>query len=272
MDQQDTHPNIHFRAWGELGAATTVTATERGVVGFLLFLDTLVDAALEHGDPGVAGEVLAGELLDEVQEHAAVAGAPVHLAQIAADLLVVDDGAVGFLEMLARLPDGHFRQHVAMVVARGFVGENVRDGHERARAEAALDFALRVVGQLQHKGVGELLFGGFVQRLFEVGDSQHGAQHKHLVRVLGLDALLHNGPGDGVAIDVARVLGHPIGIGAQAVQEHGLVLGVGDRGGRALLAEEGAGLVDVGKVRRVPALVHQRRECGEAAYSELSRN
>mmetsp|Transcript_5310 Transcript_5310/g.13555 ORF Transcript_5310/g.13555 Transcript_5310/m.13555 type:complete len:201 (+) Transcript_5310:1925-2527(+) len=78
--------------------------------------------------------------------------------------------------------------------------------------------------------------------------------------MLGAHVLLDKAPRQRLALAVGGVPAPPRGVADERVEEHRLQLGVRDGGGRALLREERRRHPDVGEVRGVPRLVHQRGE------------
>jgi hypothetical protein len=136
---------------------------------------------------------------------------------------------------------------------------------ERSGTQSALDLSFDVVREKLNAlrrefGVGELVHG-----LFEVGNAEHGPELKDLKGVRRSEALLDDIERYRVSLEVLGVLGPPGRVAHQGIQEHGLVFGIGDACRRPLLAKQGAGLDDVGKVGRVSRLVHERVEGRQTA-------
>mmetsp|Transcript_25555 Transcript_25555/g.64424 ORF Transcript_25555/g.64424 Transcript_25555/m.64424 type:complete len:365 (-) Transcript_25555:1155-2249(-) len=255
VDEPDSHVEVNV---GRLRAG--VCLRDRPAVLLLLLLQHLANVLPQLSNPRVPGEGGAGELLDEVKEHPAVAGLPVGGGEGGAYVLVVDDAAILLEEKVASLVNAHLSKNVPVVVAGSLIRQKVGHREERPGGEPPLDLGLDVVGELEDGLGGHLVLLELIQSLLEVGDSQHGAQGKDLVGRVGLDVGFDQIPGNSLAVAVPGVPPLPGGVPNKGVEEHGLQLGVGDARGSPLLREEGAGLLDVGKVRRVPRLVHQGRE------------
>mmetsp|Transcript_4524 Transcript_4524/g.13701 ORF Transcript_4524/g.13701 Transcript_4524/m.13701 type:complete len:360 (-) Transcript_4524:234-1313(-) len=160
------------------------------------------------------------------------------------------------------LMDRHLREHVAMVIARRFVAQEVGHAQQRPWAEAALNLPLNVVGEGLDGLRAQIGLWHLVQGLFEEGHAQHAPQGEHRVGGLGANSLLEQLPRDWLPGRVPGVLCQPGSVPTQRVKEHGLVLGVSHAGGRPLLGEERRALDDVGKVGGMTALVHQSGEGG----------
>mmetsp|Transcript_41138 Transcript_41138/g.102331 ORF Transcript_41138/g.102331 Transcript_41138/m.102331 type:complete len:262 (+) Transcript_41138:671-1456(+) len=193
------HALLHLLLLGAQLAALAIELGRHHAVRLLLLGHQRFGRLLEGIDPRLAGERRARERLHEAEEGLRVARRPIGLGQRGSDRRVVDDVPVALHEEGTRLVDGHLCEHVAVVVARGLVGEQVRHRQQRARGGAALDVELHLLGELQDGVSTQLIVRHLIQRLLEVRHRQHAAQREHLVRVRRAHICLDEGPRQALA-------------------------------------------------------------------------
>ena len=123
-----------------------------------------------------------------------------------------------------------------------------------------LDLCLDLISKRSDSFRSDLRLWQLVQGLLKVGHRDHCTERKHLVRVVGAEVALDKLPRDWLAIPVPGVPSPPSSITHERVEKHGLELSIRDAGGSTLLCKQRRWLLDIGKVRRVSRLVHQRSE------------
>mmetsp|Transcript_38492 Transcript_38492/g.115478 ORF Transcript_38492/g.115478 Transcript_38492/m.115478 type:complete len:444 (+) Transcript_38492:535-1866(+) len=161
--------------------------------------------------------------------------------------------------------NAHFGERVPLIIAAGLVADQMRDAQQRPRTRSALNLRLDLVRQRNHPRLRHLLLLQFVQCLLVIAHRQHPPQREHRERLRRTYLLLDHLEGYGRARGgMTGVLRPPRRVPHEAVEEHGLILGVRDRRRGAFLGEEGTRLTDVGEVCRVARLVHQ---CGQGGQS-----
>ncbi len=195
----------------------------------------------------------------------AVARPPVVGSQIRSDARVVGEVAVALEEVGAGLLHRHQRQQVAVIGTSRLLVQQVRNGQERARALDPQDLALPATGQRQHGGRGAFALCHGVEIPLEVGHQRDLALVEGAKRLARGDHGLDERIGDRLPRRISGIALEPVRVIQQAVAEHGLGLGIGHGGGRELLGEAGGIAGDIGKVRRVAALVEQGVEPAPAA-------
>ena len=143
---------------------------------------TLTPSSLTHAS---SSRSVAREVAHQTEKaRLTAARAPVLGLELGSDVRIIDDVPLSVEEVFARLVHGHLREHVAVVVRRRFIRQDVRDAHERSAGETALDLFLDLVRDAQDVFLGQLVLRKLVERLFKVRHGDHRAKRHHLVRVL----------------------------------------------------------------------------------------